>query len=205
MIEPVGLIQGQMAPLARANVDTDQIIPKQFLKRVERSGFGPFLFYDWAFDTEGEPIPDFLTNRPEYANAKVLVTGPNFGSGSSREHAPWAIEDWGFEAIIAPSFADIFRNNCHKIGLLPVVLPEDHVATLTKMAEDPDNEVAIDLETQTVAAGDFKVGFAIDEFAKHCLLNGLDHIALTLQHEPEIDAYEDSRMPFKPRLDPASL
>ena len=153
-MDPVGLIQGQMAPLPRANVDTDQIIPKQFLKRVERSGFGPFLFYDWAFDTEGEPIPDFVTNRPEYANAKVLVTGPNFGSGSSREHAPWAIEDWGFEAIIAPSFADIFRNNCHKIGLLPIVLSDDQVATLTAMAENPDNEVAIDLAGPRLGGGE---------------------------------------------------
>ncbi len=199
-MDPVGMIQGQMAPLPRANVDTDQIIPKQFLKRVERTGFGPFLFYDWAYDTEGEMILDFVTNRPEYANAKVLVTGPNFGSGSSREHAPWAIEDWGFEAIIAPSFADIFQSNCHKIGLLPVVLSDDEVATLTAIAEHPDNEVAIDLETQTVAAGDFKAVFEIDDFAKHCLLNGLDHIALTLQHAAEIDAYEQSRAPFKPSL-----
>ena len=199
-MEPVGLIQGQMAPLPRANVDTDQIIPKQFLKRVERTGFGPFLFYDWAFDTEGELIPDFVTNRPEYANAKVLVTGPNFGSGSSREHAPWALEDWGFEAIIAPSFADIFRNNCHKIGLLPVVLTEDEIAELTRMAEDPGNEVAIDLETQTVAAGDFKASFEIDEFAKHCLLHGLDHIALTLQHAASIDDFEASRPGYKPAL-----
>ncbi len=199
-MDPVGLIQGQMAPLPRANVDTDQIIPKQFLKRVERSGFGPYLFYDWAFDTEGEPIADFVTNRPEYANAKVLVTGPNFGSGSSREHAPWAIEDWGFEAIIAPSFADIFRNNCHKIGLLPVVLTENEVAELTTMAQDPDNEVAIDLETQTVAAGDFKASFEIDDFAKHCLLNGLDHIALTLRHAGAITAFEEQRAAFKPSL-----
>ncbi len=199
-MDPVGLIQGQMAPLPRANVDTDQIIPKQFLKRVERTGFGPFLFYDWAFDTEGEVISDFVTNRPEYANAKVLVTGPNFGSGSSREHAPWALEDWGFEAIIAPSFADIFRNNCHKIGLLPVVLTESEVAELTRMAEDPGNEVAIDLETQTVAAGDFKASFEIDDFAKHCLINGLDHIALTLQHGDAIDGFETSRPAFKPAL-----
>ena len=136
-MDPVGLIQGQMAPLPRANVDTDQIIPKQFLKRVERTGFGPFLFYDWAYDTEGELIPDFVTNRPEYANAKVLVTGPNFGSGSSREHAPWALEDWGFEAIIAPSFADIFRNNCHKIGLLPVELTDAEVADAHRHGRGP--------------------------------------------------------------------
>ena len=199
-MEPVSLIQGQMAPLPRANVDTDQIIPKQFLKRVERTGFGPFLFYDWAVDTEGEIIADFVTNRPEYANAKVLVTGPNFGSGSSREHAPWALEDWGFKAVIAPSFADIFRSNCHKIGLLPVVLTDDEVAQLSAMAENPANEVAVDLETQTVAAGDFKASFEIDDFAKHCLLNGLDHIALTMQHEREIGDYESTRPGFKPAL-----
>ncbi len=197
-MDPVAIIQGQMAPLPRANVDTDQIIPKQFLKRVERTGFGPYLFFDWAFDTEGELIPDFVTNRAEYADAKVLVTGPNFGSGSSREHAPWALEDWGFEAIIAPSFADIFRSNCHKIGLLPVVLTDDEVAILTTMAEDPDNEVVIDLETTTVAAGDFTTTFEIDDFARHCLLNGLDHIALTLVHNDAIDHYEQTRPAFKP-------
>jgi 3-isopropylmalate/(R)-2-methylmalate dehydratase small subunit len=199
-MEPVRLVQGQMAPLPRANVDTDQIIPKQFLKRVERTGFGPFLFYDWAYDSEGELIADFVTNRPEYANAKVLVTGPNFGSGSSREHAPWALEDWGFEAIIAPSFADIFRSNCHKIGLLPVVLSDAEVATLADLAADPANEVAVDLETQTVAAANFKASFEIDDFAKHCLLHGLDHIALTMKHEGAITAFERARATHKPTL-----
>jgi 3-isopropylmalate/(R)-2-methylmalate dehydratase small subunit len=199
-VKPVDVIQGQMAPLPRANVDTDQIIPKQFLKRVERTGFGPFLFYDWSYDHEGEPIPDFVTNRPEYADAKVLVSGPNFGSGSSREHAPWALEDWGFEAVIAPSFADIFRNNCHKIALLPVELAEDEVTRLTEIAADPANEVTIDLEKQTVSSADFEARFAIDDFAKHCLLNGLDHVALTLQHAEAIDAFERTRPAFKPSL-----
>jgi 3-isopropylmalate/(R)-2-methylmalate dehydratase small subunit len=199
-MNPVTIIQGKMAPLPRANVDTDQIIPKQFLKRVERTGFGPFLFYDWALDEEGEPRPDFVLNRPHYVDAIVLVSGPNFGSGSSREHAPWALEDRGFQAIIAPSFADIFRNNCHKIGLLPVVLTETEVAQLTLIAEDPDNEVVIDLETHTVAAGDFKATFDIDPFVEYCLLNGLDHIALSMQHADAIDAFEAVRPAFKPTL-----
>lgn len=199
-MDPIGTITGQMAPLPRANVDTDQIIPKQFLKRVERTGFGPFLFYDWARDHEGEPDPEFVLNRAEYQHAAVLISGPNFGSGSSREHAPWALEDWGFQAVIAPSFADIFRNNCHKIGLLPVELTSEEVATLTEIASNPVNEVTIDLETQTVAAADFKATFEIDPFAKHCLVNGLDHVALTLQHGDEIDEFEKSRQPFKPSL-----
>ena len=126
-MRPVNRIVGTAAPLPRANVDTDQIIPKQFLKRVERSGFGEFLFYDWRQDSEGEPDPEFVLNRPEYASSVVLVAGPNFGSGSSREHAPWALEDWGFEAVIAPSFADIFKGNCSKIGLLAIELPDDEV------------------------------------------------------------------------------
>ena len=149
-MEPVSVITGQLAPLPRANVDTDAIIPKQYLKRVERSGFGPFLFYEWAYDEEGEMIPDFILNQPDYAAAEVLVSGPNFGSGSSREHAPWSIEDRGFKAIIAPSFADIFYNNCINIGLLPIVLTDEEVATLTQIADDPDNLVTIDLEDQTV-------------------------------------------------------
>ena len=199
-MNPVSTITGQMAPLPRANVDTDQIIPKQFLKRVERSGFGPFLFYDWAYDHEGELIPDFVLNRPEYANATVLVTGPNFGSGSSREHAPWALEDWGITAMIAPSFADIFYNNCINIGLLPVVLTDAEVATLTELAEDPTNTVAVDLEDQRVIAAGFEAAFEIDPFAKHRLLNGLDNVALTLQHADEIATFEASRPAFKPAL-----
>jgi len=196
----VDMIQGQMMPLPRANVDTDQIIPKQFLKRVERSGFGPYLFYDWVYDEEGELIVDFILNRPAYQDAKVLVSGPNFGSGSSREHAPWSLEDWGFEAIIAPSFADIFQSNCHKIGLLPVVLTEDEVARLSEIASDPANEVAIDLEKQTVASGDFAASFEVDAFSKHCLINGLDHVSLTMQHDKAIEVFETTRPAFKPTL-----
>ena len=199
-MKPVDVVRGQMMPLPRANVDTDQIIPKQFLKRVERSGFGPYVFYDWAFDTEGEPIEAFIIHHPAYQDAKVLVSGPNFGSGSSREHAPWALEDWGFEVIIAPSFADIFKNNCVNIGLLTVVLPEDEVAELTRIAEDPANEVVVDLDAQTVISGEFRANFDIDEFAKHRLLNGLDRIGLTMQHVGDIDTYEEARVSFKPAL-----
>ena len=200
-MKAVTVITGPMAPLPRGNVDTDQIIPKQFLKRVERTGFGPFLFFDWAHDAEGELDPRFVLNQPRYADAVVLVTGPNFGSGSSREHAPWALEDRGFRAIIAPSFADIFRTNCHKIGLVPVVLAEAEVARLVELAEGPANEVTIDLTAQTVATGDFNARFEIDPFVKHCLLNGLDDIALTLEHGDLIARFEASRPAFKPSLD----
>lgn len=199
-MEPITVITGQMAPLPRANVDTDAIIPKQFLKRVERSGFGPFLFYEWAYDEEGEVIPDFILNQPEYESASVLVSGPNFGSGSSREHAPWSIEDRGFKAVIAPSFADIFYNNCVNIGLLPVVLAEAEVASLTQIAEDPDNLVSIDLRTQTVTTIGFEAHFEIDSFAKHRLANGLDNIALTLEHGTAIGSYEETRATFKPAI-----
>lgn len=199
-MKPVTAIEGQMAPLPRANVDTDQIIPKQFLKRVERSGFGPFLFYDWAVDPEGELIEDFVTNRPEYQEATVLVSGPNFGSGSSREHAPWSLEDWGFKAIIAPSFADIFLNNCYKIGLLAIVLDTTTVDRLTEMAQDPQNHIAVDLENQTVVAGDVSVTFDIDPFVKHCLLNGLDTIALTMQHDTDIVTFETGRPAHRPTV-----
>ena len=199
-MQPVTVITGQMAPLPRANVDTDQIIPKQFLKRVERSGFGPFLFWDWAQDAEGELDPNFILNRPEYRGAVVLVSGPNFGSGSSREHAPWALEDRGFRAIIAPSFADIFRGNSYNVGLLPVALTDGEVADLTALAENPANDITIDLPAQTVASGDFRATFEIDPSIKHRLLNGLDHIALTLEHAGEIESFEASRPGWKPKL-----
>ena len=199
-MDPVGTIVGRAAPLPLANVDTDQIIPKQFLKRVERTGFGEFLFHDWRADHEGEPDPDFFLNKPEYHDAVVLVAGPNFGSGSSREHAPWSLRDWGFEAIIAPSFADIFYNNCTKIGLLPIVLHADEVAALTDVADDPANEVTVDLETQTVRATGFSAIFEIDAFTKHSLLNGLDDIALTLTHAAQIDGYEEDRPAYRPTI-----
>jgi len=199
-MEPLAEIAGSMAPLPRANVDTDQIIPKQFLKRIERSGFGPYLFYDWARDAEGEPDPEFVLNQARYADAVVLVAGPNFGSGSSREHAPWALEDWGFQAIIAPSFADIFQGNCHKIGLLPIELPEDDVKRLLAIASGAENWVTIDLEKQTVVSGSYEATFEIDPFAKHCLLNGLDQIDLSLQHGEAIATFETARPDYRPSL-----
>ena len=199
-MEPVGIITGTVAPLMRANIDTDQIIPKQFLKRVERTGFGPFLFYDWAYDEEDVPRPDFVLNRSEYADARVLVAGHNFGSGSSREHAPWALMDWGLRAVVAPSFADIFRTNCYQNGLLPVILTEEEVATVADYASKPPAPVVIDLEAQTVTAGDLVATFPIDPYVKQSLLQGLDHIDLTLANESAITGYEAARPEFKPRL-----
>lgn len=199
-MDPVRRIQGTMLPLMRSHIDTDQIIPKQFLKRVERTGFGPFLFYDWAYDHEGELRPDFVLNRPEYRSARVLITGPNFGSGSSREHAPWALLDWGIQAVIAPSFADIFRTNSHKNGLLPIILGEEEVERIAALAADPSAEVDIDVEAGTVTAGGVTVSFSLDPFVKHCLLNGLDDIALTLDHAADISTFETTRPGFKPTL-----
>ncbi|MDX1449520.1 MAG: 3-isopropylmalate dehydratase small subunit [Acidimicrobiia bacterium] len=196
-MQPVTVITGSVAPLPRANVDTDQIMPKNFLKRVERSGYGQFVFWDWRKDED-----NFVLERPEYQNAKILVTGPNFGSGSSREHAPWGLQDWGFEAVIAPSFADIFFNNCTKIGLLPVVLSEKEVQWLMELGEsDPTAEITVDLDAQTVTHRDeFEARFEIDPFTKHRLLNGLDDIGLTLQYADDIDTFESSRPSYKPSL-----
>jgi 3-isopropylmalate/(R)-2-methylmalate dehydratase small subunit len=188
--------EGRMAPLDRANVDTDQIIPKQFLKRIERSGFGPFLFYDWRRND-----PEFVLNQPAYEGATVLVTGPNFGCGSSREHAPWSLQDAGFRAVIASSFADIFLTNCLKIGLLPVALPEASVRRLLELAEeDPASTVAVDLEAGTVTAAGFAERFEIDAYARECLLNGWDAVALTLRHEDEIAAFEARREGWLPAI-----
>jgi 3-isopropylmalate/(R)-2-methylmalate dehydratase small subunit len=200
-MEPVTTVTGTMAPLPRAAVDTDQIIPKQFLKRIERTGFGEFLFYDWARDAEGEPDPGFVLNRPEYRNAAVLVAGPDFGTGSSREHAPWALADWGFRAVIAPSFGDIFRTNAQKNGMLTVVLPQEAVSALLSLAEaDPSTEVVIDLEAQLVTAQGVNEAFDVDPHAKHMLLHGLDDIGVTLQRAADIDAFEAARPGFKPAL-----
>ena len=200
-MDPIGIITGSMAPLPRNNCDTDQIMPKQFLKRVERSGYGQFLFHDWARNTDGDLDPDFVLNRPEYQEARVLVSGPNFGSGSSREHAPWGIQDWGFEAVIAPTFADIFYNNCTKIGLLPVTLTEAEVNRLIELATGvPDSEITIDLEAQTVATGDWRAGFEIDLFTKYRLLEGLDDIGLTMRNLDAIESFERSRPDYLPSL-----
>jgi 3-isopropylmalate/(R)-2-methylmalate dehydratase small subunit len=180
-MRPFRSVTGRAAVLDRPDVDTDQIIPKQFLKRIERTGYGEFVFYDWAKD------PDFELNRPEARGAKILLTGRNFGCGSSREHAPWALQDWGFEAIVAPSFGDIFRTNCVKIGLVPVVLPQDQVKELMAAPE----ELTVDLEEQTV--GPFR--FEFDAFERHCLLEGLDDIGRALRHEDEIAAFEAAHPP----------
>jgi len=195
-MKPINVIEGTLAPLPRANVDTDQIMPKQFLKRIERTGYGEFLFWEWR-----KADPDFVTNRPEYGEASILVTGPNFGSGSSREHAPWGLADWGFQAIVAPSFADIFRNNCTKIGLLPVELSEKEIAWLTELAEtDPAARVTIDLAAQTVSAPGFEARFEIDTYTKWRLQNGLDDIGLTLQHTNQIETFELARPSYRPAL-----
>jgi 3-isopropylmalate/(R)-2-methylmalate dehydratase small subunit len=191
---------GTVAPLDRVNVDTDQIIPKQFLKRIERSGFGQFLFFDWRFRDDGTPNPEFELNRPGYEGASILVAGRNFGCGSSREHAPWALQDYGFRAIIAPSFADIFFNNCFKNGVLPVVLPEATVnEILSRAKERPGYTLTVDLEKQTVEDEEGELArFEVDAFRRECLLEGLDDIGLTLQHGADIDAYERQRSPLLP-------
>jgi 3-isopropylmalate/(R)-2-methylmalate dehydratase small subunit len=180
-VRPFRRVTSHAAVLDRADVDTDQIIPKQFLKRIERTGFGEFLFYDWAQD------PDFELNRPEAKGAKILLTGRNFGCGSSREHAPWALQDWGFEAIVAPSFGDIFHTNCVKIGLVPVALAPERVKALM----EERGELTVDLEAQTV--GPYL--FEFDAFERECLLEGLDDIARALQHGDEIAAFEADHPP----------
>lgn len=186
---------GKTAYIDLANIDTDQIIPKQFLTRIERTGFGQFLFNDWRFDAKGEPIADFILNQPERSEASILVAGPNFGCGSSREHAPWSLTDFGFRAVIAAGFADIFYNNSLKNGLLPVVLDHDTVRGLIKRsAESADYTLTIDLEKQIVSDADGLISdFKIDEFRKHCMLNGLDDIGLTMQFESSITDFEKSR------------
>ena len=184
---------GIVATLDRLNVDTDQIIPKQFLKRIERTGFGQFLFYDWRFLDDGKtPNKDFELNKPEFQGATVLVTRDNFGSGSSREHAPWALEDYGFRVILAPSFADIFYNNCFKNGMLPLVTDEKTINELfQRVAANPGYQLTVDLEKNLITDGQgSEMSFSIDPFRRHCLLNGLDDIGLTLQHADQIAAYE---------------
>ncbi|MGZ5353643.1 MAG: 3-isopropylmalate dehydratase small subunit [Actinomycetota bacterium] len=194
-MRPFTVHTGRALPLDRADVDTDQIIPAEYLKRVERTGFGPFLFDSWRKD------PAFVLNRPEHAGATILVTGPNFGSGSSREHAVWALEDHGFRAILAPSFADIFRNNCTKVGLLPVALPEPAIrALLDAVTADPATEITVDLRFGLVTAPGFEEGFAVDGFTRWRLLEGLDDIGLTLRHAGEISAFEASRPSWLPSV-----
>ena len=194
-MEPVRRIVAQVMPLNRADVDTDQIIPAKYLKRIERTGFGEFAFDAWRKD------PSFVLNDHRYDGAPILVTGPNFGCGSSREHAPWALQQMGLKAIVAPSFADIFRNNCAKIGLLTVVLPQQDIDRIIARAEDaPGFEAEVDLEAQTVSLGDGQPArhFDIDQFVKHCLLEGLDDISLTLQDEDAIAKFETKRPDYLP-------
>ena len=192
-MEPVRHVRGRVMPLNRADVDTDSIMPAKYLKRLERTGFGEFAFEEWRKD------PSFVMNEPRYKGSTVLVTGPNFGCGSSREHAPWGVQDMGFKVVIAPSFADIFRNNCAKIGLLTVVLPQDDVERIIARAEDaPGFEVEVDLEAQTVTAGGSVHHFDIDRFVKDCLFNGLDDISLTLKESDAIDAFESQRPEYLP-------
>jgi 3-isopropylmalate/(R)-2-methylmalate dehydratase small subunit len=191
-MKPFRVHKGRVAPLNRANVDTDQIIPKQFLKRIERTGFGEFLFFDWRRGKDGNPDPTFVLNDPRHSNSSILVAGKNFGCGSSREHAVWALENFGFRVIVAPSFADIFANNCVQNGVLTVVLPEEHVAEIQARADQsPRYELTVDLEQLTVTDNmGFSASFQIEESTRHRLLHGLDDIGLTLQHESEIAAYE---------------
>ncbi len=196
-MQPFTVHEGLVAPLDQVNVDTDQIVPKQFLKRIERTGFGQFLFYDWRFLPDGSPNPDFVLNKPEYQGATILLTRRNFGCGSSREHAPWALLDYGFRAILAPSFADIFFNNCFKNGILPVVLSEEAIDELFKRATaQPGYRLTVDLETcQVRDAAGLVLPFQVDPFRRECLLQGLDDIGITLQYEEKIRAYEMAHCP----------
>jgi 3-isopropylmalate/(R)-2-methylmalate dehydratase small subunit len=192
-MEPIGRIEGTALPLDRSDVDTDQIIPAEHLKRIERTGFGPFLFEAWRKD------PDFILNDARYDGASILLAGPNFGCGSSREHAPWAIEDHGFKAVISPSFADIFRNNCLKIGLLPIELREESVRALMDASlDDPATRIEIDLDTLTVRTPGLDETFDMEQFTRWRLMEGLDDIGLTLRHTDAIDAFESSRAAWLP-------
>jgi len=206
-VEPVSVVSGRACPIDANDVDTDQIIPKQYLKRVERTGFGPYAFAEWRYLDDGSPNPDFEMNKPEHAGAPIMVAGRNFGCGSSREHAPWALEDAGFRAIIAPSFADIFRNNCGKVGIVAVEVDEAVVRQLFDLvAADPAVQVTVDLEAQRVTAAPVgelpgvDVGFDIHPHTRHCLLNGLDDIGMTLQHADAIAEFEANREAWRPKV-----
>ena len=197
-MQPINVLTSTAVPLDRPNVDTDQIIPKQFLKRIERTGYGEFLFFDWRRIQEGpntgQPDETFILNNPVYKGAKILIAGKNFGCGSSREHAAWALDDYGFKSVIAPSFADIFYSNAGKNGMILVRLSESDVELLMRRSEqNPNHKITINLEAQTIVDDQgFSAKFEIDPFRKYCLLNGLDDIGLTLRHESELDAYEST-------------
>lgn len=194
-MKPFNTINGVVMPIDRTNIDTDAIIPKQFLKRIERSGFGQFVFYEFRYDENDNPIEDSVFNNPNYADASVLISRANFGCGSSREHAPWALEDYGFRVIIAPSYADIFHNNCFNNGILPIKLDNSVMDTLFENTYNtPGYKLNVDLETQTITDSmGLNISFEIDEFHKHKLQNGLDDVGITLQKEDKISAYETSR------------
>jgi 3-isopropylmalate/(R)-2-methylmalate dehydratase small subunit len=209
-MEPFNNFSGLVAPLDRSNVDTDAIIPKQFLKSIKRSGFGPNLFDEWRYLDRGEPGVDcsnrplnkeFVLNEARYQGASIMLARENFGCGSSREHAPWALEDYGFKVIIAPSYADIFFNNCFKNGIWPIVLPAEVMDDLFELAsrEEPIS-IEVDLKAQQLVVGDAIIDVEIDQFRKHCLINGLDDIGLTLQHVDDIKAYEEKRRQQAPWL-----
>ncbi len=194
-MQPFKKHTGLVAAMDRANVDTDQIIPKQFLKRIERTGFGQFLFFDWRFLDDGTPNAEFELNQPALKGASILLARRNFGSGSSREHAPWALQDYGFQVVIAPSFADIFFNNCFKNGMLPIRLSEEQVDDLFHRAKTNRYHLTVDLETCKITdTAGLSIPFEVESFRRHCLLNGLDDIGLTLEHEGKISAYEEKRL-----------
>jgi 3-isopropylmalate/(R)-2-methylmalate dehydratase small subunit len=193
---------GVAAPMDMINIDTDMVIPKQYLTTVERTGLGKGLFHEMRYNKDGSDNPDFVLNKPAYKNATILVAGENFGCGSSREHAPWALLDFGFRCVIAPSFADIFYNNCFKNGILPIRLPQEDVDKLMDDAERGANAiVTVDLESQTITGPDGgEITFEVEEFKKHCLLNGLDDVGLTMEHEDKITSFEDDRKVTQPWL-----
>ncbi|AZB43839.1 3-isopropylmalate dehydratase small subunit [Bacillus sp. FJAT-42376] len=195
MLQPFRLHKGRVAVLDRDNVDTDQIIPKQFLKRIERTGYGRYAFFDWRYKGNGEPDPEFELNRPGFAGSTILIAGENFGCGSSREHAPWALGDYGFRVIIAPSFADIFHQNCLKNGILPIRLNQDKVTDLMDKANSGSQELTVNLADQTVwGEAGLEAAFEIDPHWKDMLLNGRDEIAYTLMYEESIRVFEESRI-----------
>lgn len=189
-MEKFTTLQSIAAPLALVNIDTDMIIPKQFLKTIKRTGLGQSLFFEMRYDLDGKPIADFILNKPAYKNSRILIAGNNFGCGSSREHAPWALLDFGIKCIIAPSFADIFYNNCFKNGILPVVLSSQEVEELMSLASDQENQVTVDLPRQEIRAGNKIYQFSLDGFRKTCLIEGLDDIGLTLKKEDKINDFE---------------
>ncbi len=193
-------LSGIAAPMPMVNIDTDMIIPKQFLKTIKRSGLGVNLFDEMRYDRDGNEVPDFVLNKPQYRDAQILVAGDNFGCGSSREHAPWAIADFGITCVIAPSFADIFYNTCFKNGILPIALPQEQVDLLMKDAEKGSNaRIEVDLEAQTITSSDGEViSFQVDAFKKHCLMNGLDDIGLTLEKAASIDSFESAAAQARP-------